>query len=166
MIFFDLLTGFHTTVNLCILPLNCALGNPLEVLGSFLGDVQYPEYYSASDRRKLEMCAKFHFHTSTNIEDTQGAEGVAIPPDLYMLKELSPIGLYISQFQTLPPSGRPPAFEHSHCPRVGFFPNFLCPGVRVLNEKCRNFSICFKETGGSLKSRCSCDVSYQFLQKQ
>ena len=33
----------------------------------------------------------------------------------------------------------------------------------VLKEKCRNFSICFKETEGSLKSRC-CAVSYQFLQ--
>ena len=36
----------------------------------------------------------------------------------------------------------------------------------VLKEKCRNFSICFKETGGSLKSRCYCAVSGQFLQKQ
>ena len=36
----------------------------------------------------------------------------------------------------------------------------------LLKEKCRNFSICFKETGGSLKSRCSCAASYQFLQKQ
>ena len=34
----------------------------------------------------------------------------------------------------------------------------------VLKEKCRNFSICLKETGGSLKSRCSCAVSHQFLQ--
>ena len=25
----------------------------------------------------------------------------------------------------------------------------------VLKEKCRNFSICFIETGGSLKNRCS-----------
>ena len=58
---------------------------------------------------------------------------------------------------------------------VGFSPKFLCPGGRgfelekfstVLNEKCKNFSICFKETGGSLKSRCSCAVSYQFLQTQ
>ena len=48
-------------------------------------------------------------------------------------------------------------------------PNFLCPGARgfefekfstVLN---RNFSICFKETGGSLKSRYSCAVSYHFF---
>ena len=56
---------------------------------------------------------------------------------------------------------------------VGFSPNFLCPGGRgfeleklsaVLKENCKNFSICFKETGGSLKSRCFCAVSYQFLQ--
>ena len=63
----------------------------------------------------------------------------------------------------------------SHCSRVGFSSKFLCWGSRgfelekfstVLKEKCRNFSICFKETGGSLKSRCSCAVSYPFLQKQ
>ena len=55
---------------------------------------------------------------------------------------------------------------------VGFLPNFVCPGGRgfesekfstVLKERCRNFSICFRETGGSLKSKCSCAVSYQFL---
>ena len=57
--------------------------------------------------------------------------------------------------------------------RVGFPPNFLCLGGQgfelekfstVLKEKCRNFSICFKETGGSLKSKCSCavSISYQF----
>ena len=41
-------------------------------------------------------------------------------------------------------------------PGVGFSPNFLCPAGRgfqlekfptVLKEKCRNFTICFKETG-------------------
>ena len=57
----------------------------------------------------------------------------------------------------------------------GFSPNFLLPGGQalelekfsaVLKEKCRNFSICFKETRGSMKSRCSCAVSYQFLEKQ
>ena len=56
--------------------------------------------------------------------------------------------------------------------RVGFSPNFLCPGgwgfelekvSTGLKEKCRNF---FKETGGSLKGRCSCAVSCQYLQKQ
>ena len=31
---------------------------------------------------------------------------------------------------------------------------------RVLKDKCRNFSICFKETGGSFKSRYSCAVSH------
>ena len=58
---------------------------------------------------------------------------------------------------------------------IGFSPNFLCQRGRgfelkkfstVLKEKCKNFSNCFKEAGGSLKSRCSCPVSYQFLQKQ
>ena len=62
------------------------------------------------------------------------------------------------------------------CTRGGeFSPDFLCPGgwgfelvkfSSVLKEKCRNFLICFKETGGSLKIRCSCAVSNQFLQKQ
>ena len=77
---------------------------------------------------------------------------------------------------TIPP-GRPPGIRTSPLTGggVGFSPNFLCPGDRdfglekfstVPKEKCRNFSICFKETGGSLKSRCSCAVSYQFLQKQ
>ena len=71
---------------------------------------------------------------------------------------------------------RPPGIHTSHSQGVGFSPNFLCPRGRgfeiknfstVLKGKCRNFSICFKETGGSLKSRCSCAaVSYQFLQKQ
>ena len=56
-----------------------ALSNLLVFSGSFLGDIQCSEHYSASDCRKLEMCAKFHCHTSTNMEDTQGAEGVAIP---------------------------------------------------------------------------------------
>ena len=73
------------------------------------------------------------------------------------------------------PPGRPLGFARPHCPGVGFSPNFLCPEGRgfelekfstVLKEKYRDFWICFKETGGSLKSRCSCAVSYQFLQKQ
>ena len=55
-------------------------------------------------------------------------------------------------------------FARSHCPEVGFLPNFHCLGGRgfklekfstALKEKCRNFLICFIETGGSLKSRCS-----------
>ena len=54
----------------------------------------------------------------------------------------------------------------------GFRPTFFASGGRgfgwetfstVWKEKCRNFPICFKETGGSLKSRCSGAVSYQFL---
>ena len=73
-----------------------------------------------------------------------------------------------------PPPGDPRGI---HTPGVGFSPSFLFPGARgfelekfstVLKEKCRNSSNCLKETGGSLKSRCSCAVSYryQFLQKQ
>ena len=78
-------------------------------------------------------------------------------------------------YQSIPSLTIPQGFARSHCPGVGFSPNFLCSGVRrfeldifstVLKEKCRNFSIYFKETGGSLKSRCSPAVSYQFLQKQ
>ena len=50
---------------------------------------------------------------------------------------------------------------------VAFSPNFFCPGGRgfklekfatVLKEKCRNFSICFKEIQISLKNRC-CFIS-------
>ena len=59
--------------------------------------------------------------------------------------------------------------------RLGFSPNFPCAGGGgfelekfpiVLKEKCRNFSICLKETGFSLTTRCSCAVSCQLLQKQ
>ena len=59
--------------------------------------------------------------------------------------------------------------------RVGFSPNCLCSGGlgfelekfrTVLKEKCRDFTICFEETRGSLKRRCSCAVSCKFLQKQ
>ena len=75
---------------------------------------------------------------------------------------------------TIPPS--PPGIRH--VPTAwgsGFRPTFLARGLGfrireifyiVRKEKCRNFSICFKETGGRMKSRCSCAVSYQFLQKQ
>ena len=55
------------------------------------------------------------------------------------------------------------------------FARFYCLGVRdfesekfsaVFKDKRRSFSICFKETGGSLKSRCSCAASWQLVQKQ
>ena len=68
----------------------------------------------------------------------------------------------------------PRGFTRSDCPRGRVFAQLSLPGGRgfelkkfsaVLKQQCRNFSICFKETGGSLKSRCSCAVSYQFLQK-
>ena len=58
---------------------------------------------------------------------------------------------------------------------LGFRPTFFAWGIggfelekfsTVLKEKCRNFSICFKETGDILKSSCSCAVSCQFLQKR
>ena len=75
-----------------------------------------------------------------------------------------------------PPSpGDPRGFARFHCPggwvfnrtffarNRGFESKKFCT---VLKEKCRNFSICFKETGGSLESRCSCAVSCQFVQKQ
>ena len=77
-------------VDLCVLPWDCVSGNLLVFLGSFSGDVQCSEHYSVSDGRKLEMCAKFHFHTSTNMEEMQGRGGVgrgggnSHPPDLYM----------------------------------------------------------------------------------
>ena len=70
------------------------------------------------------------------------------------------------------PAGEPRGFARFHCSGVGISPNFHCPGDRgfesekfptVLKEKCRNFSICFKETGAVCKAGI---VSYQFLQKQ
>ena len=78
---------------------------------------------------------------------------------------------------TIPPGGLPGTRTFPLPEGVGFSPNFLFAlgGGRgfelekfstVPKERCGNFSICFKETGGSLKSRCSCAVSYQFLQKQ
>ena len=72
------------------------------------------------------------------------------------------------------PLGRPPGIRTFSLPGVGVLPNFLFLGGRgfelekcsaVLKENCWNFLISFKEIGGSLKSRCSCAVSYQVLQK-
>ena len=75
------------------------------------------------------------------------------------------------------PPGDPRGFARSHCPRGRIFAQLPLPGgggwafelekfSAVLKEKSKNFSNCFKETRGSLKSKCSCAVSYQFLQKQ
>ena len=73
------------------------------------------------------------------------------------------------------PPGDPRGLSHPICLEGGVFAQLSLPGVgdfelekfsTVFEEKCRNFSICFKEAGGSLKSRCSCAVSYQFLHKQ
>ena len=64
---------------------------------------------------------------------------------------------------TIPP-GDPRGFARSHCPRGRVLAQLSLPGgwgfeldkfSPFLEEKCRNFSICFKETEGSLKSRCS-----------
>ena len=69
---------------------------------------------------------------------------------------------------------RPQGFARPHCPGDRVFAQLSLPGGRgfelkkfstVLKEKCRNFSNCFKETGGSSKGRCSSAVSCQFLQK-
>ena len=78
-------------------------------------------------------------------------------------------------YQSIPILTIPPGDPgDSHVPtaqRVGFSPNFLSLGGGggrsfelekfsiVRKEKCRNFSICFKEIEGSLKSRCCCAVS-------
>ena len=72
---------------------------------------------------------------------------------------------------TIPP-GRPPRIRMFPLPGgSGFRPTFFALGVggfelekfsTVLKEKCWNFSICFKETGGSLKSRCSCAFDNNF----
>ena len=69
----------------------------------------------------------------------------------------------------------PREIARSHCPEGRVFAQLSLLGDRsfelekfapVLKEKCSNFSTCFKETGGSLKSRCSRAVSYQFVQKK
>ena len=66
---------------------------------------------------------------------------------------------------TIPPSPSDPrGFARFHCPEDPVFAQIsfeLDKFSTVSKEKCRNFSICFKETGGGLKSRCSCAVSYQ-----
>ena len=73
-----------------------------------------------------------------------------------------------------PPPERPPGNRTFSLPGGRVFAQLSLPGGRglesekfftVLKEKCRNFSSCFEETGGSLKSRCSRAVSYQFLWK-
>ena len=71
-----------------------------------------------------------------------------------------------------PPSGRHSGIRKFSLSQV--FAQLSLPGGRGfdlekfpgdLYGKLRNFSICFKETCCSLKSRCFCAVSYQFLQK-
>ena len=82
-------------------------------------------------------------------------------------------------YQSIPsltiPRASPQGFARSHYPEGRLFAQLsFCSGDQgfelekfstVPKEKFGNFSICFKESGGSLKSRCSCAVSYQFLQK-
>ena len=72
------------------------------------------------------------------------------------------------------PPDDPRGFARSHCPGGQVFAQLLCPGRRgfefekfsaVLKEKCRNFSICFKETRGSFINKCSCAVSHHFFAK-
>ena len=48
----------------------------------------------------------------------------------------------------------PRGFAHSHCLGVRDFESEKFS--TVFKDKCKSFSICFEETGGSLKSRCSC----------
>ena len=58
----------------------------------------------------------------------------------------------------------PRGFARSHCLGVRDFESERFS--TVFEDKRRNFSICFKETEGSLKSKFSCAVSCQLLQKQ
>ena len=76
---------------------------------------------------------------------------------------------------TIPPRATPGDSHVLTAPGSGFGPTLFASGSRgfelekfptVLKEKCRNFSIYLKETECSLKNRCSCAVSYQFVQKQ
>ena len=97
----------------------------------------------------------------------------------YQLKFLKNFN-YVSVNSKPDPPGRPPEIRHvPTAQRVGSSPNFLSPGIGVsnwrnfLHSSERNYSICFKETGGRMKSMCSCavsllqcTVSYQFTQKQ
>ena len=73
-------------------------------------------------------------------------------------------------YQSIPslttPPGDPRGFARSNCPGGRVYAQLSLPGGQgfeleefstVLKDKCRiNFSICFEETGSSLKSRCSC----------
>ena len=77
-----------------------------------------------------------------------------IDNDVIMLK-LEPFLHQSIPSLSIPP-GDPRGFAHSQCPRGQVFAQLSLPGGRgfelekfytVLKEKCRNFSICFKETG-------------------
>ena len=101
----------------------------------------------------------------------------------YLLSQKSDRVLNGTMYQSIPsmtilPLGDPRGFSRYHCPGGRVFAQLSLQGggggsgfelekfPTVLKEKCRNSSICFKETGGSFKSRCSCAVLYRFLQKQ
>ena len=83
---------------------------------------------------------------------------------------------YCLLYQSIPsliiPPGDPRVFARYHCPGDRVFAQLSLPGDRgfelenfptVLKDKCRNVMI---SLGGSLKNRCSCAVSYQFLQRK
>ena len=66
-----------------------------------------------------------------------------------------------------PPRGDPLEIRTFSLPEGRVFAQLSLPGGRdfkleksptILKEKCRNFSICFKETGDSLNIMCSCSV--------
>ena len=62
-------------------------------------------------------------------------------------------------------SGQPRGFARSHCLGGGGGGDFESEKFStVFKDKCRNFSICFRGTGGSLKSKCSCALSCHLLQ--
>ena len=74
--------------------------------------------------------------------------------------------LEVIMYQSVPgltiPPGDPRGFVHSHCPGGQVFAQLSLPRGRgiefkkfftVLKENCRSFSICFKETRGSLKKQ-------------
>ena len=67
-------------------------------------------------------------------------------------------------YQSILSPDDPREFARSHCLGVRDFESEKFSAV--FKDKCRSFSICFKETGGSLKSRCSSAVSCQLLQKR
>ena len=137
MIFLDLFDRLSYAVDLCILPWNCVSGNLLVFLGSFSGDVQCSEHYSTSDRRKLEMCAKFisirplTWKIRRAAEGLKGGGGGSSHP---LTHEPSPIRVMCQSIPSLNTLRATAGDSHIPIPTAqgGVFVK-LCQGIGVLN---------------------------------